>query len=45
MLWEDIAAAYNKGGEDEVKTVLTAHVEKITKEFKKNLKQLDETIL
>ncbi len=44
LLWEDIVAAYDRGGEDEVKSALTAHAEKITKDFKEMLNQLMKKI-
>lgn len=43
-LWGEIVDAYNNGGEDGVKSVLTAHAGKITNEFKDLLNQLERSL-
>ena len=43
-LWGEIVTAYNNGGEDGVKLVLTTHAGEITKEFKELLDQLTKRL-
>ena len=43
-LWEEIVTAYEQVGGDVVKSVLTTHVDKITREFEELLKRLREKL-
>ena len=42
--WERIVTAFKQGGEDEIKSVLLKDSDRITEEFDKLLKQLNEKI-
>lgn len=39
-LWEEIASAYEEGGENAIKAILTGYAENITGQFNKLLEQL-----
>lgn len=41
-LWEKIGAAYDLGGEDAIKSVLSTDSDSVTEEFDKLLKQLSK---
>ncbi len=43
-LWEEIVTAYEQGGEDLVKSVLTTHGDTITGEFEELLKRLRQKL-
>ncbi len=43
-LWEKIGAAYDLGGEDAIKSVLSTDGDSVTKEFDKLLKQLRDKL-
>ena len=43
-LWKEIVNAYNEGGEDSVKEVLSQQVDEITEEFKTLLARLREKL-
>ncbi len=43
-LWRKVVIAYEEGGQDEIKSILAKHGDKITKKFEELLEQLKKKL-